>query len=182
MPDLWLSLKDIPAEGRDFSFPEPADWAVRFAEFGLPLTAEGPLALELNVRPQGDAASAGALVSGRLTGTIVSPCDRCAEVARMAIDESFEQFEAAPGGELTDDESGESHVAFDGETPRLNVSALAWEQLMLALPVKPLCDPRCKGLCPKCGANLNAGPCGCADDEGDPRLAVLRGLKITPKQ
>ena len=32
--------------------------------------------------------------------------------------------------------------------------------------------------CPKCGQDLNAGPCGCVRDEGDPRLAKLRGLKL----
>ena len=49
---------------------------------------------------------------------------------------------------------------------------------MLALPPNPLCRPDCKGLCPECGANLNEGMCACSRDEGDPRMAVLRGLKV----
>ena len=47
-----------------------------------------------------------------------------------------------------------------------------------ALPVNPLCKTDCKGLCPQCGTNLNNGTCGCIPDEGDPRLAVLRGLTL----
>jgi uncharacterized protein len=50
------------------------------------------------------------------------------------------------------------------------------QNLLLALPVSPLCDPHCQGLCPECGADLNKGPCSCQREEGDPRLAVLREL------
>ena len=44
---------------------------------------------------------------------------------------------------------------------------------------KVLCRDDCRGLCPKCGKNLNEGPCGCTKD-GDPRLAVLSRLLETP--
>ena len=53
-----------------------------------------------------------------------------------------------------------------------------WEEFSLALPVKPLCRPDCRGLCPECGKNLNEGACGCSRDSGDPRLAALRQLKV----
>ena len=51
------------------------------------------------------------------------------------------------------------------------------EQLQLNIPMKPLCRPDCKGLCPECGADLNAGPCSCAAAEVDPRWAALGALK-----
>ena len=60
----------------------------------------------------------------------------------------------------------------------IDLSPLVWEQLILALPTRPLCDADCRGLCPQCGESLNAGDCGCKVDRGDPRLAVLRNLKI----
>ena len=47
---------------------------------------------------------------------------------------------------------------------------------MLALPTRPLCGEECRGLCPRCGANLNAGPCGCPASATGPRLAVLQTL------
>ena len=47
---------------------------------------------------------------------------------------------------------------------------------MLALPTRPLCAEECRGLCPRCGANLNAGPCGCPAGMTDGRLAVLQTL------
>lgn len=52
---------------------------------------------------------------------------------------------------------------------------LVEEQLQLELPMKPLCRPDCRGLCPTCGADLNAGPCDCRE-EGDERLAKLKSL------
>jgi uncharacterized protein len=61
----------------------------------------------------------------------------------------------------------------------IDVSPIVQEQLILALPTRPLCDPECRGLCSQCGASLNAGDCGCVIEQGDPRLAVLRSLKIS---
>ena len=63
----------------------------------------------------------------------------------------------------------------------INVAHLAFEEFLLALPVKALCSEECKGLCPKCGHNLNTGPCACVNDEGDPRLAALRNLTLGKK-
>jgi uncharacterized metal-binding protein YceD (DUF177 family) len=50
------------------------------------------------------------------------------------------------------------------------------EQILLTLPMHPLCRPDCKGLCSTCGHNLNEGPCNCSTEEIDPRLADLKKL------
>ena len=52
---------------------------------------------------------------------------------------------------------------------------LVEEQLLLELPMKPLCRPDCRGLCPRCGADRNSAPCDCRE-EGDERLAKLKSL------
>ena len=66
---------------------------------------------------------------------------------------------------------------------RLPLRDTLWEQIHLALPVKPLCAPDCRGLCPTCGENRNAVPrCGCAESAapapagGNRGLAALRDL------
>jgi uncharacterized protein len=51
------------------------------------------------------------------------------------------------------------------------------QSFLLGLPVKPLCRPDCKGLCTKCGKELNAGPCACADDRREGPFAALKDLK-----
>jgi uncharacterized protein len=49
--------------------------------------------------------------------------------------------------------------------------------LILALPINPVCREDCRGLCPQCGSDLNAGPCGCAGSVADPRWRALEQLR-----
>jgi DUF177 domain-containing protein len=65
---------------------------------------------------------------------------------------------------------------YDGE--EVDLTPLIREQTLLALPTRPLCREDCRGLCPRCGANLNQGDCGCPTEAGDPRLSVLRSLTV----
>jgi len=58
----------------------------------------------------------------------------------------------------------------------VDLTPLVHEQTMLALPTRPLCRETCRGLCSRCGANLNAGPCDCQEVPADGRLAVLHAL------
>jgi len=51
------------------------------------------------------------------------------------------------------------------------------EQFYLALPMKPLCREDCKGLCPRCGEDLNVKGCGCVIETADPRWEALKTLK-----
>ncbi len=62
------------------------------------------------------------------------------------------------------------------ENGMLDLDGLMQEEILLCFPTRFLCMPDCKGLCPKCGKNLNAGDCGCNLHEIDPRLAVLATL------
>jgi len=47
------------------------------------------------------------------------------------------------------------------------------------LPLKPLCREECKGLCSRCGADLNQGPCGCPEIENESPFALLQQLRDT---
>jgi uncharacterized protein len=59
---------------------------------------------------------------------------------------------------------------------RIDLARVIENETTLALPMKPLCDPGCRGLCPVCGGNRNVSPCACAARAPDPRLAVLKTL------
>lgn len=76
---------------------------------------------------------------------------------------------------LSEDESEDDPdvYALDGES--VDVDEIIHTDFILNLNQSPLCKEDCKGLCPKCGADLNEGPCGCKK-ETDPRLAVLEQL------
>ena len=62
------------------------------------------------------------------------------------------------------------------EGDEIDLTPLVHEQTILALPTRPLCRETCRGLCPRCGANLNSGACGCPAAPPDARLAVLHTL------
>ena len=55
------------------------------------------------------------------------------------------------------------------------------EQVVMAFPLQPLCVETCKGLCPKCGADLNQGNCGCEREPTSNKFAALKNLKLNKK-
>jgi uncharacterized protein len=62
------------------------------------------------------------------------------------------------------------------EGDEIDVTPLVHEQTLLALPTRALCTEECRGLCARCGANLNAGPCGCPASVSAGGLAALQTL------
>lgn len=173
MTTTLIALNDIPAEGREFSFSDQSLWTSPLKEFKVAAKIGAPLEASLLIVPQDD----GWLVTGSLSGSVFLPCDVCIEEFEQAIDVDFDSFESldVAEGEYAD----ECRVRMENGTPRFDVGGFLWEQLMLALPTRPECRPGCKGLCPGCGVNRNTADCACPRDGGDPRLAVLRKLKLS---
>ena len=176
MKGYWASLADLPPQGAEFVLEDAAMWHALVEEFRLGCRLPQSPKAELHILP----VEAGFLVRGRIAGVFVLPCSRCAEDATMPFDERFEHFIPLPSEEEgeRDGQEEETHLRIlAGAAPELNLAGLCGEEFVLALPVKALCAPDCKGLCPACGTNRNEAACGCAS-EADPRLAVLRGLRI----
>ena len=113
---------------------------------------------------------AGALVlEGTARSMLELACDRCGkEFSRekaVVLDNLVAQ-------ELEDEEHDDI-LLLDGT--ELNLDEAVITAFILAMDTKNLCSDDCKGLCAKCGADLNLGPCGCKPDV-DPRLAALAQL------
>jgi len=131
--------------------------------------------LEGEVRPRGGIFN----VSGncRVQGSVA--CSRCLEPVPWEVDEDLSVDYRTPSVVPLDAELGlgadELDVAFlDGD--KLDLAELAAEQILLALPMRVVCDESCAGLCPTCGANRNRdGACTC-EPEVDPRWHALAGL------
>ena len=122
----------------------------------------------------------------RLVGTVVTelelPCSRCLETFRLPVNTSFDlryhpasEMSQDEEREVEDDDLGTSYYRDD----QIDLNELLREQFYLALPMKPLCDEACQGLCPQCGTNLNTGSCNCSAKWEDPRLAPLKAMKRT---
>ena len=107
-------------------------------------------------------------LEGTLTAEMICVCDRCGE--------EFESLKEMPLDATIVEENPEDDPAlFTLEGNELDLSALLSTCFILDMETKFLCREDCKGLCPKCGKNLNLGPCGCRKSL-DPRFAVLEQL------
>jgi uncharacterized protein len=120
----------------------------------------------------------------RLEGTVKTElelsCSRCLEPYRMPVDASFD-LRYLPAADMSTDDDRETQdedldIAYYRDD-QIDLNELLREQFYLALPMKPLCQEDCKGLCPQCGTNLNTSTCACEPDWVDPRLAALRTLQ-----
>jgi uncharacterized protein len=120
----------------------------------------------------------------RLEGTakteLEQPCSRCLEPFRMPVDVAFD-LRYLPASEMSSEDERETHdedldISYYRDD-QIDLNELLREQFYLALPMKPLCEEGCKGLCPQCGANLNTSTCACEPDWVDPRLAALKTLQ-----
>jgi uncharacterized protein len=118
---------------------------------------------------------------GSFHGSFTGRCGRCLEDYGFTLDHRF-AFVLTPdpaksergAEELRRDDLGLSYYSTD----EINLAPLVAEQVMLALPTRPLCAEDCRGLCGGCGVNLNRESCRCAGASGDPRMAIFRTLKV----
>jgi uncharacterized protein len=92
---------------------------------------------------------------------------------RKAEAEDEAEDDDASSGEMSADDVGLSYYSGD----EIDLGQMMREQFYLALPMKPLCQADCQGLCPHCGVNRNRETCSCVSTWVDPRFEVLKQLK-----
>lgn len=120
-------------------------------------------------------------LQGRVKATLILICDRCLASYTRVVDTELQM--------LFEVESDDSWQVKDLEykipdldtvlvdEPVIDLDDVIRQQIYLALPMKSLCSERCKGICSRCGANLNHSACGCADEGKESPFAVLAQLK-----
>ena len=101
--------------------------------------------------------------------TLDAVCDRC---GREFMQKKDVPFACMLAEELQNEDNDEIVLLEEG---KVDVGDLARTAFILEMDTKTLCSEDCKGLCPRCGADLNLGPCSCKK-EVDPRLAALAKL------
>lgn len=112
--------------------------------------------------------------SGHLHGAAQTECRRCLVPVQTTVDADVSVLFAERGGEDDDDPDVFPLDGKNGDV--IDLRPAIREQWLLEVPAFSECRPDCKGLCPKCGADLNAGACGCAP-EIDPRWEALRKIR-----
>lgn len=161
---LGLSkIIDRPGESVPFS----ADIDLRDLQYGTCFPVSEPVRAEGTVRN-----TAGVLMmKGEISTCIHGVCDRCASEFSRAIRMPLDVVLVT---ELADEENEDEWV-FPLEGDSADLEDIVRTVFVLNLDSKLLCREDCKGLCHRCGKNLNDGPCSCRK-EPDPRFAALRQL------
>ena len=157
--------KIIDCPGESVSFSTSVD--LSDLQYGNSFPVSEPVLAEGFVRN-----TAGVLVmKGEVRTTIHGVCDRC---ARDFTAEKVFPIDAVLVTELNDEENEDEWV-FPLEGDCADLDDIVRTVFVLNMDSKLLCRPDCKGLCCRCGKNLNDGPCDCKK-EPDPRFAALQQL------
>jgi uncharacterized protein len=122
------------------------------------------------------------LADGTVTFTADLSCARCADPYPFANTSTFHvRFRPRPETsreneevEITDEEELDVEFYSDRTIP---LRDLALEQVQLSIPMKPLCDESCLGLCPTCGVNRSREDCSCGETVADPRWGALKDIR-----
>ncbi|HJV35993.1 DUF177 domain-containing protein [Geomonas sp.] len=120
-------------------------------------------------------------VAGRVETSVRLSCSRCLADYDLPLASDFTIFYTQSKGESLDEEvelTDEELISASYSGDEIDVDPEIAEQVMLEVPFKPLCSESCRGLCTQCGADLNAGECGCDRGEINLKMAALKKIKI----
>jgi uncharacterized protein len=151
------------------SVPAPADLGLNV--IAVPEGAQVELELRL------EAVLEGVLVSGRAQAPLAGECVRCLEPISASADVEFAELFVFPGR----DGDEETHWLQDD---MIDLEPVLRDAVVLELPLQPVCEEDCPGLCADCGARL-AGDPGHGHRQTDPRWAALQGFaeaELSPMQ
>lgn len=179
---LKIPIERIPLEGIDIPVFLKPEWFVRWRdrEPGLEFIADSPLSGMIRLEKSGDYL----LIRGELAGELILTCSRCLDTFLQPLDCRFDLVlkPAYPPNQYEEVELTAEELEMDYYTGNeLDLERIIQEQILLNLPLKPLCREDCRGLCPHCGANLNRESCTCPRVEFHHPFAVLEKLTETSK-
>ena len=172
---MKLNIDQIRDDGLELVYQEPATHFDYLKENDSGVSISTPVHVTLFARKS----SEGVTIKGMLEGTVTLACSRCLKTFTEKIDHSFyynclSEREIVNEVELSLEDVDTCY--FSGA--EIDVTALIYEQAALAVPMKPICKEDCKGLCPKCGADLNEGNCKCPREIINRRFEALKSVKV----
>ena len=175
---MRFKIKDIGDDGLDVELPVTAAWlAEQCPDLGARPGIDG-ISLTGVLEMSGD----DVLLRGDLSGVLETTCSRCLEPARVTLELPLvvtfvEKSPGAAEDEEDDDDDGDV-VYFEGG--EIDLGAELRDEILLAMPINPLCQEGCHGLCSVCGGNRNAVPCECEETQRQvtSKLSALGKIKL----
>lgn len=183
---LRIRIDDIPDEGLSLKFEEKSEAFPVLDE----MTRVGeckflaPLKTRLQVFPIHNMIE----LEGQVETIVRLSCSRCLKEYKTPLATRFaltytqelpeiEGADSEEGAELPDSLAGLS--LFNGN--EIDIREAIQEQVVMAFPMRPLCNEACKGLCPRCGTDLNDGDCNCQKTSINTKFTILKDLRIVKK-
>lgn len=175
---MKINVANIPDDGLELSAGKNREWLREI----LPPGGEITFSIDL-ISVHCSVSKIGKTVSLKLVieTEIGLECCRCLKAFDLPVYSEFkytfvpsETASREEDVELSDEDLGFGYYKDD----TIEVDPLILEQLILQVPMKPLCEESCKGLCPRCGIDLNVASCDHQTDIFDSPFAVLKKLKI----
>ncbi|MCM1542477.1 MAG: DUF177 domain-containing protein [Blautia sp.] len=114
-----------------------------------------------------------ARVEGSVRLKFRAECDRCLTEVPVVLELDFDRVVASPDAAAEEEEVDDLSFM---EGYQLNVEAFVYNEIIGNWPAKILCREDCRGICPKCGQNLNIKDCGCDTFVPDPRMAAIQDI------
>jgi uncharacterized protein len=176
---LKFRIEDIPLEGWERESAQDPGWLdERFAgEEGKPFRFLAPVRVHLTLSRSGRVV----LAKSRVRAEMEFLCDRCLEPFSMVLSSDYKASlkpkPTVPAGEEWDPEGKSPETEFY-EGDEIDLAPLIQDQILLSIPPKAVCREDCRGLCQRCGHNLNLGTCPCAESNIDPRLESLKKFRV----
>ncbi|MBI5969744.1 MAG: DUF177 domain-containing protein [Deltaproteobacteria bacterium] len=172
---MKIRIEDITEEGLTLDVVEEGA-ALTAVAGSLDFTIPGQVKARLEITKTG----ADVFVRGSLDAALGFVCGRCLKAFEQKSGGAFNLFFTREAEKAREKElhAGDMDVNLL-EGAEFDTSEMLLAQLSLDAPMKPLCNADCKGLCPKCGEELNAGPCKCPQaSTPDKRFAKLKDFKV----
>ncbi len=162
---MKIKISNLSDGSHQFRFVEPVN------TLGLELPFEGNIEVEVEINKIHNQLI---LDSSILVNTVFE-CDRCTALFSKALRAKYGMVYMLGVSPV---ETESDNIAYlSAEADSIDISEDVRDFAILAVPMKKLCSEECKGLCSKCGKNLNQGDCTCSKDETDARWLPLMELK-----
>ena len=178
---LQITVSNIPEEGLHLRFSKSGEWF----DQSLPAGDDCGLHIrKIDVQCLVEKVLKNVSIKGRIETGGELECSRCLEPFNFPVEIEF-KYVLTPVEDLVEDEleltyEDLEYGHYNGDT--IDLDQLIVEQVMLQVPIKPLCADSCKGLCPICGINLNRESCNHTVEQVNSPFAVLKNFKVKQEE
>lgn len=173
---MIIKIEEIGDEGLHVKTRRKPEWVTNipeFAENNSNLSMEGDVELDFTVSKIMKEIS----VKGTMSCVINSTCSRCLEHVSISLNPDINLL-MSPGNSDKDHEANIDFENYEFGVDEIDLSGYLKERIAISIPMKIVCQTGCRGLCSRCGTNLNYENCNCRTEWVDPRFAKLKNLKV----